>query len=156
MGSISKLISTKIGDYVIGTISKRIGYNLEMPFFSPAGMDSVPLPDDKQFIEKKDGTGNFVILGSLMISQGAKAGEMIIYSRDSNGAVKGKVYVNNAGEIVLNDGVDYAVTHTQLQTALTAYANSVNLSLAAKLDGGGTTGTTSVDISSSKVEKVRL
>lgn len=115
MGSVSKYISSKFESYVIGVIEKRFGDNREAPFYSPAGIDSVPLPDDKMFISEKDGSGKYVILGSLMISKGAKEGELILYSRDSNGSVKSKLYLNKTGEIVLNDGTGFAVEFNNLK-----------------------------------------
>lgn len=156
MASIGKLLSTKIGDFIIGVIQKRIGFKIEPYFFAPAGVDAVPLPNDKMLIDKKDGTGVHVIIGSLMISKGAKEGELILYSRDSAGSVKSKAYLNQSGEIVLNDGSDYAVAHTDLNIALATFTTALNVALASKLDGAGSSPGLSIDISGAKVDKVRL
>ena len=104
MGSIAKFISSKIDNFVIGVVEKKLGFKIESAFFSPAGDDSVPLPDDKLFTVNKDGSGVSVIIGSLMISQGAKPGEKILYSRASNGDVKSKLYLNKDGKFYFNDG----------------------------------------------------
>jgi|LGOV01.1.fsa_nt_gb hypothetical protein len=104
MGSIAKIISTKMENFVISTIEKRLGFKIEATHISPSGDDSPPLPKDKTFIVTKDESGTYVILGNLMISQGAKAGEKILYSRDSQGKIKSKLYLKGDGTFTFNDG----------------------------------------------------
>jgi hypothetical protein len=104
MGSIGKIISTKIEDFIIYTVQKRLGFPLELTAFSPSGDDSPALPDDKHFMVESDESGRYVSIGNLMISQGAKAGEKILYSRDSEGAIKSKLYLKADGTFSFNDG----------------------------------------------------
>jgi hypothetical protein len=104
MGYIGRLISTRIDNYILGVIEKKKGYNLESSYFGPAGIDARPLPEDKQYCGSQDGSEKYVVLGSLMISKGAKEGELILYSRDSDGNVKSKVYLKNDGKFYFNDG----------------------------------------------------
>ena len=137
MGFIGKLISTRIDNYILGVVQKRKGYNLEPPFFGTAGIDARPLPNDKQYCGSNDGSGNYVILGSLMISVGAKEGELILYSRDIDGNIKSKAYLNQAGEIVLNDGADFAVAHTDLNSGLQSFVADLNTKLVAAFSGVG-------------------
>lgn len=104
MGSIGKIISTKISDFIIYTLESRLGYKIEAASYSPAGIDAPGLPDDKAFIVKKDGSGKYVALGTLNVSQGAEAGELILYSRDSDGENQAKIYLKKDGKVSINDG----------------------------------------------------
>ncbi len=163
MGFIGRLISTRIDNYILGVIEKRKGYNLEPAFFGPAGIDARPLPGDKQYCGSQDGSEKYVILGSLMISQGAKEGELILYSRDSNGNIKSKVYLNQAGEIVFNDGTDFGVAFNRLKTEFDKLNSSFNSHTHVYAPGPGSPVPTATAlpqstalIDNTKVEKVRL
>ena len=177
MGAIGKLISTKIENYVMAIVQKKLIENKDGSFFSPAGDDSPPLPDDKIFMSSVDGSGKFAFLGTLMITQGAEHGEKILYSRDSSGGVKGKLYINKSGEFVFNDGTDYAVAFEDLKTAMDNFKTSIESSITSAIAsaivghthisngagvatnpgiGAGAVPPVVVNIDLSKVEKVRL
>ena len=174
MGNIVKIISTKIENYVISTVKKRIGFPTEHFHFSQSGDDSPPLPDDKAFIIKKDGTGNYIVMGNLMISQGAKIGEKILYSRDSDGNIKSKLYLNNAGEFIFNDGSDNAVRYSKLEQAFnqlkqdfdnfvsSVYGSHTHIVTTPDTINGTASPTTAqgtpstADITGSKIEEIKL
>ena len=58
--------------------------------------------------------------------------------------------------IKVNNGIDYAVKHTALNTALQTFITALNLALASKLDGSGAPGVLTLNISTAKVDKVML
>jgi hypothetical protein len=121
-----------------------------------SGDDSPPLPEDRVFIVKKDGSGEYAIVGVLAKSQGAEPGEKKLYSRDANGNTKGLIYIKKDGTIELNGNTDFAVSYNDLNLALQTFKTAINVLFATKLDGGGTTGTLTLDLSGAKVEKVKL
>jgi hypothetical protein len=104
IGYVARILKTKIDDYITALVQSRINYSAPAQMYSPPGDDSPPLPDDKAFIVKKDGSGRFVVLGTLAVSGGAEAGEKILFSRDSDGATKAKIYLKADGTISVNGG----------------------------------------------------
>ena len=99
MGRIAKMLQTKIGEFIVQTVEAYFGANVTAETFAPSGDDSPPLADDRVVLVPVDGTGNFVSVGVLSKSQGAKPGERIIFSRDSKGNVKAAVKLLNDGKI---------------------------------------------------------
>jgi hypothetical protein len=83
-------------------------------------------------------------------------GETLIYSYDADGSLVGKILINASGEIVINDGTKSAVSHAELDTALQLMVTAFNTALASKLNGSGTAGTVTLDISASEVSEVKL
>ena len=79
MGRIAKLISTKIEEFIVQTVEAYFGANVTAETFAPSGDDSPPLENDRIVLVQVDGTGNFVAVGVLSKSQGAKPGEKILY-----------------------------------------------------------------------------
>jgi hypothetical protein len=65
------------------------------------------------------------------------------------------IEIDNDGNINLNGDTRNLVSHTELNTALQAMITAINSTFATKLDGGGTPGTVSLDISTSKIDTVR-
>lgn len=101
MGRIGRLIKTEIEKFIVQTVESYFGANTTAETFAPSGDDSPPLPEDRIILVQVDGTGNFVAAGVLSVSQGAKPGERIMYSRDENGDVKAAIKLLNDGKIEL-------------------------------------------------------
>ena len=59
------------------------------------------------------------------------------------------------GEIHLNGNSKSLVTHAELNTALQSFITALNLAFASKLNGGGSPGTLSLNISSAEATKVK-
>lgn len=156
MGRIGRLISSKIETFIVNVVETRFKYNVSANSYGPSGDDSPGLPDDRLALMKKDGAGNWVVVGVLVKSQGAEAGEKILYSRDSAGDVQATFKMLKDGIIELNGDSDFAVSHTDLNTALQILVTAINANFATKLDGGGTAGVLTLDISGAKVGSVKL
>ena len=121
MGRIAKLISTKIEEFIVQTVEAYFGANVTAETFAPSGDDSPPLENDRIVLVQVDGTGNFVSVGVLSKSQGAKPGEKILYSRGSDGEVKAAIKLLNDGKIEMDEGIRIGyvpqyVTHAGTQT----------------------------------------
>lgn len=121
MGRIGKLIQSKIETYIDHVIETRLNYNQTCRMFGPAGDDSPPLKDERIVIVQVDGTGRFVAVGALSISQGAKPGEKILYSRDENGELKAVLSLLQDGKVKLETPGDIEVK-TDGQSSLEATA----------------------------------
>lgn len=99
MGRIARLISTKIEKFIIQTVESYFGANVTAETYAPSGDDSPPLENDRIVLVKVDGTGNFVAVGVLSVSQGAKPGERILYSRNEDGEVQAVLKLLGDGTI---------------------------------------------------------
>jgi phage gp45-like len=109
-----------------------------------------------------DCNGNNIVIATHDYSFGTEIekGEALIYSYDSAGALKAKILLKVDGEIVINDGTDYAVKFNELQTAFNKLKSDFDL----HTHGGVTTGSGSTsmttastaDIAPAKVTKVRI
>lgn len=112
MGRIAKMIKTEIENFIVQTVEMYFGANVTAETFAPSGDDSPPLPDDRIVLVQTDGTNNFVAVGVLSVSQGAKPGEKILYSRDENGEVKAVIKLLNDGSIQMQTFGDAGINFT--------------------------------------------
>jgi len=156
MGRIGKWLSSKIGTYIIGILESRLNERIQSPLYGPSGDDSPPIADDRVLLIKVDGTGKYVITGVICKSQGAEPGEKKLYSRDSNGDIQGYIYIKSDGTIEINGNADFAVSYNDLNTVLQSFKTSINALFSTKLDGGGSPGTLTINLSSAKVNEVKL
>lgn len=109
MGRIARLIKTEIEKFIVQTVEMYFGANVTAETFAPSGDDSPPLPDDRIVLVQTDGTNNFVAAGVLSVSQGAKPGEKILYSRDKSGEVKAAVKLLNDGKIEMVSPAEFSL-----------------------------------------------
>ena len=73
--------------------------------FQPAGVDAVPLPGDSAAVEESTGAGNAKAAGySDPTARVATAGEIRIYSRNSEGEVVATVHIRSGGAIEITSG----------------------------------------------------
>lgn len=137
----------------------------------PPGMDSVPIADDQGIIIMIDQTeGKTVSIGVYPDPQ-AETGEVRFYSRDDDGIEQSFLWIKKDGTIEINGSADNAVSFADLETALNNFKTSIDSAIAGSITGHvhpvttapGTTGpgagsapSTSIDISGSKVDTVKL
>ena len=112
MGRIARMIKTEIENFIVQTVEMYFGANVTAETFAPSGDDSPPLPDDRIVLVQTDGTNNFVAVGVLSVSQGAKPGEKILYSRDENGEVKAAIKLLCDGSIQMQTFGDAGINFT--------------------------------------------
>lgn len=101
MGRIARLLKTEINTYIQQTVESYMKLNHTCYQYGPSGEDAPPLKDDRIVLIKEDGTGKYVAAGVLTVSQGAKPGEKIMYSRDADGAVQAVIKLLNDGKITV-------------------------------------------------------
>lgn len=106
MGRIGRLIQTAIEKFIVQTVETYTGVNLTAETFAPSGDDSPPLAEDRIVLVQVDGTGNFVSVGVLTESQGAKPGEKILFSRNDKGEVQAALKLLNDGKIEMISPAD--------------------------------------------------
>jgi hypothetical protein len=124
--------------------------------FTQCGEDTNPADGCKVNILNADGYKIGVGI-SDGITPECKPGEKEFYSTDNPVTSKlAKIKLNKDSEIILNDGLKSAVNYQDLVVALNTFATAVNSVLATKLDGGGSAGVLTIDISSAEVPKVKL
>ena len=96
---IGRVLNSTIDKFVSVTVEAWKGFNRDARLYTPSGEDSVPCKDDQIILVKIDGTGKYIAVGVLDVSQGAKAGEKIFYCRDADGAIKAKISMLNDGAV---------------------------------------------------------
>ncbi len=129
--------------------------NAEM-YHNP-GISSGPTKEDR-VISVPVGTGTRVIIAAhnYRIEVEVTDGETIIYSTNADGSiVKSQIKLDNAGNIDLNGNGKKFVTFTALNAALQSFITALNINIGTKLDGAGTPGTVSLDISAAETTTIR-
>lgn len=97
-------------------------------------------------------TGNYIFLPMARVSDNPSNGvESEIWSKG-----KSRTLRVTDDRIELGDDAGYATEWTALNTQFQTFVTAINTALAAKLDGGGTPGTLTLDLSSAKKETVTL
>lgn len=83
-------------------------------------------------------------------------GETTVYSTDAGGGtLKARIDLDAGGNVDLNGSAKRLVTHSELNTALQALVAAINTALGGKLDGAGTAGALTLDISAAETQTVR-
>ncbi len=132
--------------------------------YHPPGISSAPTEGDK-IVEIPLGSGVRVAVAThnYKLEVSVTAGETVIYSTNSKGdEIKAQIKLDTEGNIDLNGDSKNLVTHAELKSALDNYVTMLNLALTkTPIAGNGapqeewTNLPSSIDISSSKTEKVR-
>jgi hypothetical protein len=117
VGRIARLIKTEIENFIVQTVESHFGANVTAETFAPSGDDSPPLPEDRVVLVSVDGTGNFVSVGVLSVSQGAKPGERILYSRNSDGEAMAALKLLNDGKIEMLSPEDFSLSAKNLSVS---------------------------------------
>jgi len=102
---------------------------------------------------KKDGMQIYTKSGATITI--SNAGDLtIINSGATTISTAGKITADGTA-IELNGATKSLVTHAELSTALSGFISALNLALGTKLDGGGTPGTLTLDISGAATTTVK-
>jgi len=110
MGVIARVIKYAAEKFVTLTGETRKDFNINTLLYTPAGDDSMPLPDERLVLVKVDGTGKYVTVGVLTPSQGAKPGEKILFARDKDSKVVSKLSFLGDGTVRLEAESDIDVS----------------------------------------------
>jgi len=107
MGIIARCIKYAAEKLVTLTGETIRDFNINTLLYTPAGDDSIPLPDERLLLVKVDGAGKYVTAGVLTPSQGAKPGEKILFARDRDGNVVSKLSFLKDGTVKLEAEKDF-------------------------------------------------
>lgn len=154
---IGKILKSFIEDEVREiSIEVYEGYTQDSRQITLPGIDANPIPDDQGISITLDNSDGKTVCIGVMADPEIEPGEVKIKSRDSGGAEKGYILWKADGKIELNGNANSAVTFTPLDTALQTLVTAINTALGTKLDGGGSPGTLSLDISGAEEDTVLL
>jgi hypothetical protein len=103
MGIVAQKIKEEIDKFIQLVTEHRKDFRQNALLYTPAGDDSVPLNEERLILVKVDGTGRYVAVGTLTLSQGAKPGEKILFGRDQKGNIVLKVKMLNEGDYILDN-----------------------------------------------------
>lgn len=107
MGIIARCVKYAAEKLVTLTGETVKDFNLNTLLYTPAGDDSIPLPDERLLLVKVDGSGKHVTAGVLTPSQGAKPGEKIFFARDKDGNIVSKMSFLGDGTVKLEADKDF-------------------------------------------------
>ena len=158
MGIIVRIIRTLIEDNIREIVIEEYqGLTKKMRQVSPAGIDSNPLPEDQGAgFCVGDTTGKSVSVGVYCENNIAENGELRLFARDDSAVEKTFVYLKKDGTLELNGSADFAVSWTDLNTQMQLLITAINGAFASKLNGTGSAGGLTLDLSSAKNLKVKL
>jgi hypothetical protein len=109
-GEAGKTLKLAVEKFVTVTAEIWKGFTRDAKLYCAAGEDSVPVKDDQILLIKIDGTGKYIALGVLDVSQGAKPGEKILFARDADGNIKSKLSMLESGAVEVETEGDYKET----------------------------------------------
>jgi len=125
MGVIARMVKYFAEKFATITGEPRKGLNHETLLYTPAGDDSIPLPDERLLLVKIDGAGKYVTAAVLTPSQGAKPGEKIFFARDKGGSIVSKLSFFNNGNVKLDTDTETAGEASGDYTRITKGRTSV-------------------------------
>lgn len=158
MGRIARLIKTEIDKYILQTVEAHYGQNQLVEQFGPAGEDAPPLDEERVLISRVEGTGHFVSIGSLVVSQGAEPGDKMIYARDpDNGDIVSKIWLKNDGSVEIIAGGDISLTLADDSTVSVSGNATISADGKISVDAGDneivlTSGKISIDAGNNEVK----
>lgn len=159
----------KVDSFSIDSLSKRIVKFLRLGKkdvqtsyeVSPYGIDAAPVKDMIAIYAPTGEQGKTVLLGYVNRKQLATAGELHLYSTDSNGTEKFRIKLRGNGTVEVGGDAHNAVRYTPLNTELSNFKTQIQAELA-KIQtgitmGGGsyTPGTLTLDISNAKIDEIK-
>jgi hypothetical protein len=105
----------------------------EISEIAPAGIDANPVKDMVGLYCDTTVKGDGILIGWINVNQLAQAGEVRLYSQDSNGAEKARFWVRNDGKIEVGgtgargSNTNHAAQFEGLQTAYNDLQNKYNM-----------------------------
>ena len=171
MISIAKIIGIDIVngfDKIKATVMGRSDHRRAIKTTLP-GIDSKPIKKGQRAIFAT--TQNMqepVCLGVINNANQAGEGETFVYSVDSEGDVQSRIKLLSDGDVIINDGTDYAVKFSEIKAGFDELKDKVNslinkynihkhaVSGAATLVPDTLEDTTTASVDDAKVESVKL
>ena len=124
-------------------------------YFSGAGDDTIPPEGSLVTILSVGRAWKIAIASNDNITPSMSEGERKIYSSDG-GSIQAFINWLSGGNLELNGNGNSAVTFAALNTALQTLVTAINATFATKLNGSGSPGTLTLNISAAEENTVRL
>ena len=123
--NLLKIESTQIGAYagdtagdsIITTGSGSASKGETAQQYGQSGIISNPAKNTIGLRLRKGSLDIIVASNLYSVPLPEKQGETLLYSTDADGAIKSKLYLNDQGQFIFNDGTDNAVRYSALETA---------------------------------------
>lgn len=158
-GSTYKRWRSAPGDSVI-VVGEGLGkQTIEAELYQPAGfMGRPPKGARGVFLPLGKGRryGVLIATQNYQLTIDISGGETVMFSTSLDGKeLRAQIKLDNFGDIHLNGSSKYLVTYDALNTALQGFKTAINAALATKVDGGGSAGTLTLNISAAQTQTVR-
>jgi hypothetical protein len=127
VGLIGKVLKVAFNDFIEITSNVLAPkYDRVARYTGTPGIVGIPLKDDDSIIiQIGDDLSKLVFIGTLQ-NQEVGEGEILIYSRDSDGNVAAKVYCDKDGNVIINDDSDNAVRFSELKSGFDTLKDDFN------------------------------
>ena len=158
LSSVFKTRSTAPGKSIVVKTIGAGGAQRTAEMYHNPGISSAPTKSDRVIEIPIGNSGTRVIVAShnYRVEVEPAAGETIIYSTNTAGdTVQSTIKLDADGNIEINGDSKSFVTYAELNTALQSLVTAINTTFGTKLDGGGTTGALSLDISAAETTTVK-
>jgi phage gp45-like len=124
-------------------------------YVSLPGQDENPVDGSRIIIFEISPSYRVAIAVDEGVTPEMDEGEKRIYAL-SGSSVVSMIKLLKTGIIEINGNGDFAVRWTALNTALQTFVTSLNAALATKEDGAGSPGALTLDLSSAKIEEIKV
>lgn len=135
------------------------GETVETEMYQLSGFIGCPPKDARGVLVPISGSKRYSVIIAMQNYQltfDMSQGETLVYSTTEDGqTLKAQIKLDADGNIDLNGDSKKLVTYGELNTALQGFKTAINAALATKLDGGGSAGTLSLDISAAETTTLR-
>lgn len=146
------------GDSVVVKGTGLGGAGREATLYQQHGFRSRPIDGTRGiFVPLGSGTREGVVIATenYTLDITLDAGGAAIYSTDASGAAQALIKLRADGTVEMNGDTKRLVTHAELATALATFVGLLNTALGTKLDGSGTPGALTLDISASQTTTLK-
>lgn len=125
-------------------------------YVSLPGQDENPIDGSKVYIIEVGPSYKIGIAVDDGIVPAMATGEKRMYSLDDAGVIQAFIKLLKSGIIEINGNADFAIRFNALDTALQGLVTAINATFATKADASGAAGALILDISTAKVDEVKL
>ena len=153
-----EIVKNRDGSHAVRMLQVRITDDKDIQtvqHVTLSGDDSGPVNDSEVIILDLGPAFKVAIAVDDLIEPTMPPGEKKIYSSEA-GAIKAFISLLASGIIELNGNADNAVRYTALNAQLQTLVGQINAVLGTKADASGTAGSLALDLTSAKVDEVKL
>lgn len=125
-------------------------------YVSLPGQDENPIDGSRVFILEVGDSYKIAFAVDDGVTPAMATGEKRLYSQSDAGAIQAFINILKSGIIEVNGDADFAVRFTALEAQMQIMVTAINATFATKLNGSGTAGAVVLDLSTAKVDEVKL